>query len=63
MPYLASRILMPPCCFITPVKASKRSLSRVVGMPRRATMSPLPLRVLAMNSAGSLPKAVLSPAT
>ena len=40
-----------------------RSLSIVVGMPRSATMLPLPFSVLAMYSAGILPKAVLSPAT
>src|SRR5450830_1700205 len=62
LPYLASRILMSGWPFITPLKASKRSLSRVVGIPRSTTILPLPFRLLARYSAGSLPKAVLSPA-
>ena len=63
LPCLASSTLMSGWFFITALKASMRSLSIVVGMPRSATMLPLPFSALARYSAGTLPKAVLSPAT
>ncbi len=45
------------------MKAVQRSLSSVVGMPRSATMSPLPSSAFARNSAEFCRTRVLSPAT